>query len=64
MDAEPDREPVQITNKFWDDGVFIGLGYGTYNVPGGLGYDAYERVLYSLNLLTWESGTMKSKELQ
>ena len=44
-----DREPVQI-NDFCDAWVFIRLGYGTYGVPGGLGYDACERILYTLQL--------------
>ena len=26
IEAGPDRKPVQITNVFCDDGVFIGLG--------------------------------------
>ena len=50
MDAGPDLEPVQITNDFCVAGIFIGLGYRTNSLPGGLGYDVCERVLYSLQL--------------
>ena len=48
MDAGPDWEPVRIMNNFCDAGVHVGLGYGTYSVTGGLGYNACKRVLYSL----------------
>ena len=32
----------QITNDFCDAGVLVGVGYRTYSVPGGLGYNACE----------------------
>ena len=57
MDAVPDREPVQITNYFCVAWV---LGYGTYSKPGGLGYDACKRVLYSLQL--FDRGIRYDKE--
>ena len=50
MDVGPDREPVQSTNNFCDAWVLVRLCYRTYSVPGGLGYDVCERVLYSLQL--------------
>ena len=34
MVAGPDREPVQITNNFYDAGVLVELGYMTYSVHG------------------------------
>ena len=36
MDAGPDQEPVQNTKNLCDARLFIGLGYETYSVPGGL----------------------------
>ena len=51
---------MQITKGFCDVGVFIRLGYGTYGVPGGLGYNGCERILYTLQL--FDVGTTKIKE--
>ena len=44
IDMGPDLDSVQITNDFCDAGV---LGYGTYSVPRGLGYDACESFVFS-----------------
>ena len=44
IDVGPDWELVQITNDFCDAGV---LGYKTYSVCRGLGYDACESFVFS-----------------
>ena len=61
MDAGPDQMPVQSTNNFCDAIVLLGLSNGTYSVPWGQGYyNAYERVLYSLQL--FDVGIRYNKE--
>ena len=44
IDVGPDQDPVQMTDVFCDAGV---LGYGTYSVPRGLGYNACESFVFS-----------------
>ena len=60
MDVGPDWEQLQITNDFCEAVVLVGLGNGTYSVPGGLGHDACEKVLYSLQL--FDLGIRYNKE--
>ena len=50
VNAGPDREPMGTTNHLCDSGVQVGFGNRMYSVPGGLGHNACERVLFSLQL--------------
>ena len=51
---------MQITKGFCDTGVLMRLGYRTYGVHGGLGYDACERIWYTLQL--FEMGIRYNEE--
>ena len=65
MDAGPDREPVQITNDFYDAGALEGLGYRTHSinsVPGDWVTMHAREFCILCSFLTWVSGTTNGNE--
>ena len=58
------REPVQITNDFYDAGVLVGLWYRTHSISYSVSGDwvpmCAREFCILCSLLRWVSGTTKS----